>query len=121
VTIVALASRVQEALAAAETAAKDGISVEVIDPRSLIPLDKETILKSVNKTGRLIVVDEAHRTCGAAAEIAAIVAEEGFWDLKAPIKRLTVPDIQIPFSPPLEQILYPDASKIVSAIQDVMQ
>ena len=121
VTVVALASRVQEALAAAETVAKDGISIEVIDPRSLVPLDKETILKSVSKTGRLVVVEEAHRTCGAAAEIAAILAEEGFWDLKAPIKRLAVPDTQIPFSPPLEQILYPDASKIVSAIQDVMQ
>ncbi len=121
VTVVALASRVQEALAAAETVAKDGISIEVVDPRTLVPLDKEAILKSVKKTGRLIVVEEAHRTCGAAAEIAAIVAEEGFWDLKAPIKRLAVPDVQIPFSPPLEQILYPDARKIVSAIKEVMQ
>jgi pyruvate/2-oxoglutarate/acetoin dehydrogenase E1 component len=120
VTVVALASRVQEALAAAETAGKDGISVEVIDPRTLVPLDKEAILKSVNKTGRLIVVEVAHRTCGAAAEIAAIVAEEGFWSLKAPIKRLTVPDVQIPFSPPLERILYPDAGKIVAAIREVM-
>jgi acetoin:2,6-dichlorophenolindophenol oxidoreductase subunit beta len=121
VTVVALASRVQEALAAAETVAKDGISIEVVDPRTLVPLDKAAILKSVKKTGRLIVVEEAHRTCGAAAEIAAIVAEEGFWDLKAPIKRLAVPDVQIPFSPPLEQILYPDARKIVSAIKEVMQ
>lgn len=121
VTVVALASRVQEALVAAETVAKDGISVEVVDPRTLVPLDKGTILKSVSKTGRLVVVEEAHRTCGAAAEIAAIVAEEGFWDLKAPIKRLAVPDVQIPFSPPLEQILYPDARKIVSVIQEVMQ
>jgi pyruvate/2-oxoglutarate/acetoin dehydrogenase E1 component len=121
VTVVALASRVQEALAAAEAVAKEGISVEVVDPRTLVPLDKETILKSVSKTGRLVVVEEAHRTCGAAAEIAAIVAEEGFWDLKAPIKRLTVPDVHIPFSPPLERILYPDASRIAAALHEVMQ
>jgi pyruvate/2-oxoglutarate/acetoin dehydrogenase E1 component len=121
VTVVALASRVQEALTAAELAAQAGISVEVIDPRTLVPLDKETILQSVSKTGRLVVVDEAHRTCGAASEIVAIVAEEGFWSLKAPIKRLAVPDTQIPFSPPLEQILYPDAHRIFAAIQEVMQ
>jgi acetoin:2,6-dichlorophenolindophenol oxidoreductase subunit beta len=97
---------------------REGTDVTVV---ALVPLDKSMILKSVSKTGRLIVVEVAHRTCGAAAEIAAIVAEEGFWDLKAPIKRLAVPDVQIPFSPPLEQILYPDARKIVSAIQEVMQ
>ena len=120
VTVVALASRVQEALTAADQLAGQGVSVEVIDPRSLVPLDTETILKSVNKTGRLVVVDEAHRTCGAAAEIAAIVAEKGFWDLKAPIRRLTVPDTHIPFSPPLEQQLYPTAPKIAAAVQDVL-
>ena len=121
VTVVAIASRVQEALTAAETLTKEGVSVEVIDPRTLVPLDKETILTSVAKTGRLVVVEEAHRTCGAAAEIAAIVAEEGFWNLKAPIKRLAVPDVHIPFSPPLEQLMYPTASTIVSAIHTVME
>jgi len=121
VTVVAIASRVQEALAAAETLTKEGVSVEVIDPRTLVPLDKETILASVAKTGRLVVVEEAHRTCGAAAEIAAIVAEEGFWNLKAPIKRLAVPDVHIPFSPPLEKLMYPTASTIVSAIHAVME
>jgi pyruvate dehydrogenase E1 component beta subunit len=121
VTVVAVASRVQEALTAAETLTKEGVSVEVIDPRTLVPLDKETILASVAKTGRLVVVEEAHRTCGAAAEIAAIVAEEGFWNLKAPIKRLAVPDVHIPFSPPLERLMYPTASTIVSAIHAVME
>ncbi len=121
VTVVAVASRVQEALTAAEMLTKEGVSVEVIDPRTLVPLDKETILNSVAKTGRLVVVEEAHRTCGAAAEIAAIVAEEGFWSLKAPIKRLAVPDVHIPFSPPLERLMYPTASTIVSAIHAVIE
>ncbi len=121
VTVVAVASRVQEALTAAETLTKEGVSVEVIDPRTLVPLDKETILASVAKTGRLVVVEEAHRTCGAAAEIVAIVAEEGFWSLKAPIKRLAVPDVHIPFSPPLERLMYPTASTIVSAVRAVME
>jgi pyruvate dehydrogenase E1 component beta subunit len=121
VTVVAVASRVQEALTASETLTKEGVSVEVIDPRTLVPLDKETILASVAKTGRLVVVEEAHRTCGAAAEIVAIVAEEGFWSLKAPIKRLAVPDVHIPFSPPLERLMYPTASTIVSAVHAVME
>jgi pyruvate/2-oxoglutarate/acetoin dehydrogenase E1 component len=121
VTVVAIASRVQEALAAAEMMTKEGVSVEVIDPRTLVPLDKETILASVAKTGRLVVVEVAHRTCGAAAEIAAIVAEEGFWNLKAPIKRLAVPDVHIPFSPPLERLMYPTASTIVAAIRAIME
>jgi pyruvate dehydrogenase E1 component beta subunit len=121
VTVVALGSRLAEALTAAETVAQEGISVEVIDPRTLVPLDKETILNSVAKTGRLIVVEVAHHTCGAAAEIAAIVAEEGFRSLKAPIKRLAVPDIPIPFSPPLERQLYPQASQIVSTIHQIME
>jgi pyruvate/2-oxoglutarate/acetoin dehydrogenase E1 component len=121
VTIVALGSRVQMALAAAEAAAKEGISVEVIDPRTLVPLDKETILKSVAKTGRVITVELAHLTCGAGAEIAAIIAEEGFWNLKAPVKRLAVPDVHIPFSPPLEPQFYPDVSRISTAIRAVME
>jgi len=89
VTIVAIAARVGEAVKAAQQLAAEGISVEVIDPRTLVPLDSDTILQSVAKTGRLLVVDQGHRTCGAAGEIAAIVAERGFWDLQAPIKRLT--------------------------------
>lgn len=115
-TVVAIAGSVPPALAAADTLQAEGTSVEVIDPRSLVPLDMETILSSVEKTGRLVVVDPAHRTCSAASEIAATVAEEGFWSLSAPIVRVTTPDVQIPFTPPLEKELYPDANKIVDAI-----
>jgi acetoin:2,6-dichlorophenolindophenol oxidoreductase subunit beta len=121
VTVIALGSRVQMALTAAEAAAREGISVEVIDPRTLVPLDKETILKSVAKTGRVITMEIAHRTCGAGAEIAAIIAEEGFWNLKAPVKRLAVPDVHIPFSPPLEPQFYPDVPMLSAAIRAVME
>lgn len=115
VTIVSVAGCLLHALPAAEQLAKEGISAEVIDVRSLVPLDKATILASVAKTGRLVVADYAHRTAGAAAEIAAIVAEEGFATLKAPIQRVTTPDVQIPFSPKLERPLYPNKEKIAAA------
>ena len=117
VTVVAITGSVPHALRAAEELAADGISVEVIDPRSLVPLDKETILASVEKTGRLVVVDPGHRTCGVAGEIAAILAEEGFGSLKSPIIRVTTPDVHIPFSPPLEQQMYPTSEKIADAVR----
>ncbi len=118
VTVVAISSSVPEALAAARTLAEEeGVSVEVIDPRTLVPLDKEAILKSVAKTGRLVIAEPAHRTCGAAAEISAMVAEEVFDSLKAPIARITAPDMQIPFSPALEKQMYPDRVKIAAAIR----
>lgn len=103
VTIVATHALVGAALEAAEEAAKDDIDVEVIDPRTLSPLDKETILSSIQKTGRLLVADEDNKTCGFAAEISAIVAEEGIFYLKAPIIRNASPDTPVPFSPPLEK------------------
>jgi pyruvate dehydrogenase E1 component beta subunit len=121
VTIVAISSSVQEALAAANELAEKGISVEVIDPRTLVPLDKQAILNSVAKTGRLVVVEPAHRTCGAAGEISAIVAEEVFDSLKAPIVRLTAPDMQIPFSPALEKQMYPNKQQIIDAVLRVTQ
>lgn len=120
VTVVALTSRVLEAMKAAEALSSEGISLEVIDPRTLVPLDRDTILDSVAKTGRLIVVDEAHRTCSAASEIAAIVAEDGFSTLKAPIVRLTTPDVHIPFSPPLERVMYPDATEIEATVRKLV-
>jgi pyruvate dehydrogenase E1 component beta subunit len=120
VTVVAIAGTVPSALAAAEALEAEDISVEVIDPRSLVPLDKETILNSVQKTGHLVVADPAHRTCSAASEIAAIVAEEGFWTLQAPIVRVTTPDMQIPFSPSLERPLYPDKEKIIAAVRQTL-
>jgi pyruvate dehydrogenase E1 component beta subunit len=121
VTIVAISSSVQEALAAAAELEEEGISVEVIDPRTLVPLDKQAILNSVAKTGRLVVVEPAHRTCGAAGEISAIVAEEVFDSLKAPIVRITAPDMQIPFSPSLEKQMYPNKQDIVAAVKKVTQ
>ena len=120
ITIVATHALVQRSLNAAEQVAKEGIDAEIVDPRTLVPLDKETILNSVKKTGRLLVADEGHRTCGAAAEIAAIVAEEAIYYLKAPIKRVTSPDTPVPFSPPLEQAFIPDEKKLIPAIKSLM-
>ncbi|MBK7249866.1 MAG: alpha-ketoacid dehydrogenase subunit beta [Gammaproteobacteria bacterium] len=120
VTIVSVAGCLLHALPAAEQLAKEGTSAEVIDVRSLVPLDRATILASVAKTGRLVIADYAHRTAGAAAEIAASVAEEGFATLKAPIQRVTTPDVQIPFSPKLERPLYPNKDKIVAAARKIV-
>jgi pyruvate dehydrogenase E1 component beta subunit len=119
-TVVALASAVRHALAAAETIAGEGASVEVIDPRTLAPLDWDTILASVRKTGRLVVVDPATRTCSAASEIAATVAEEAFDALRAPVRRVTTPDVHAPFSPALEAGLYPDEQTVTAALRGVL-
>lgn len=118
-TVVAISGSVPHAVAAAEEAAAEGIEAEVIDPRTLVPLDRDTILSSVARTGRLIVVEPAHRTCGAAAEIAAIAGEEVFDALSAPIVRLTAPDTQIPFSPALEAPLYPGREDVLHALRRV--
>lgn len=118
VTIVATALMVHRALEAADILAKDGISVEVVDPRTLVPLDKECILSSVRKTHALVVVQEAVKTAGAGAEIAAMVAEEGIEYLDAPIVRLGAPFCPVPFSPPLEQAYMPSVEKIVQAVRD---
>lgn len=119
VTVVAISSSVPEALAAANELEAEGLSVEVIDPRTLVPLDTDAILRSVAKTGRLVVAEPAHRTCGAAAEISSIVSEEVFDALKAPIIRVTAPDMQIPFSPALEKQMYPTKETIGQAIRKV--
>jgi pyruvate dehydrogenase E1 component beta subunit len=120
VTVVAISSAVPEAAAAAEQLAEEGISVEVIDPRTLVPLDRQAILDSVGRTGRLVVADPAHRTCSAASEISSIVVEEAFDALRAPIKRVTTPDTQIPFSPALEKQLYPARAGIADAVRSVV-
>lgn len=119
VTVVAISSAVPEAVAAAEELAGEGVSVEVIDPRTLVPFDTEAVIRSVQRTGRLVVADPAHRTCSAAAEVSAIVAEEAFESLRAPIVRVTTPDTQIPFSPALEKQLYPARAGIADAIRRV--
>ncbi|MDT9755923.1 alpha-ketoacid dehydrogenase subunit beta [Heyndrickxia coagulans] len=116
ITIVAVGKQVQTALEAADRLAKDGIEAEVIDPRSLSPLDEGAILQSVAKTNRLVVVDEANPRCNVATDIAALVADKGFDDLDAPIKRITAPHTPVPFSPPLEDLYLPSAGKIVQAV-----
>ncbi len=121
VTVVAVADAVPAALRAAIGLAEEGIEVEVIDPRTLVPLDKSAILESVAKTGRLLIADPAHKTCGAAAEIAAIVAEEGFASLRAPIRRVVAPDVHPPFSPALESLMYPTADRIASGVKALAQ
>jgi len=121
VTIVATHALVLRSLNAAEEAAKEGIEVEIVDPRTLVPLDKGTILESVKKTGRLLVADEGHKTCGVAAEISAMVAEEAIYYLKAPVARVCSPDTPVPFSPPLEQAYIPDVKDLMPAIKRLMQ
>ena len=122
VTIVALAWMVPEALAAAQTLAEEGISAEVIDPRTLVPMDTHTILASVQKTGRLVVADEACPTAGAAAEIAALVTEDPatFRALKGPIKRICALNVPIPYSPALEDHVFPDRNRIAQGVRDLM-
>lgn len=120
VTVVAIGDAVVAASKAADALAADGIDLEVIDPRTLVPLDKDMICSSVAQTGRLVIADPAHKTCGAAAEIAAIVAEEAFASLRAPIARVTAPDVHPPFSPALERFMYPTAERIATAVRSVM-
>ncbi|MCH7476180.1 MAG: hypothetical protein IIA27_16135, partial [Gemmatimonadetes bacterium] len=103
-TVVGIAASVNHAVAAADQLAQEGISIEVIDPRTLVPFDKETVLKSVEKTGRLVIADPAHKVCSAASEIASIVAEEGFWSLQAPIQKVASEQVHIPYSPALEKL-----------------
>jgi acetoin:2,6-dichlorophenolindophenol oxidoreductase subunit beta len=115
ITIVALAAAVHHSLQAAQTLAEEGISAEVVDLRTVVPLDRRTILESVLKTGRLVVVDAAPMTCSIASEVAATVAQSAFSALKGPIERVTAPDVPVPFSPALECLLYPTADRIAGA------
>jgi acetoin:2,6-dichlorophenolindophenol oxidoreductase subunit beta len=121
ITIVAIGSTVNHAIAAAATLEKEGIEAEIVDPRTLVPLDRATILESVARTGRLIIVDEARDTCSAASQIAAIVADQGFDTLTAPIRRITVPDTPLPYAPVLEKSLVPNPEKIVTAAIELVR
>jgi pyruvate/2-oxoglutarate/acetoin dehydrogenase E1 component len=120
VTMVGIAWTVDVALQAAEKLTAEGISAEVIDLRTIVPWDKERILRSVNKTGRLVIVDEAHKTGSVASEISATVVEEAFDSLKAPIRRVCSLDVPIPFSPPMEGFVIPDVDKVLTAVREVM-
>jgi pyruvate/2-oxoglutarate/acetoin dehydrogenase E1 component len=117
VTIVAISGAMRATLEAASALAEQGISAEVIDPRTLKPLDMDPILHSVAKTGRLVIVENAHRMVSASAEISAIVCEEAFDALRKPVVRLTAPDVHVAFSPVLEQSLFPSKDTIVSAVR----
>lgn len=120
VTIVAVGWMVKKALAAAERLRDEGISAEVVDPRTLAPLDVNTIVDSVKKTGRLVLVDQAPRHSSAAAVIAGEVAERGFEHLRAPIKMVTALDASVPYSEPLENFIIPNEDKIIDAVRSVM-
>ena len=120
VTVVATSYMVQTALSAAEKLAADGISVEVVDPRTLCPLDEASIIESVKKTHRLVIVHEEVKFAGSGAEIAALVAEKGFDYLDAPILRVGAPFCPVPFSPPLEQAFVPSEQELIDAVNKVM-
>jgi pyruvate/2-oxoglutarate/acetoin dehydrogenase E1 component len=121
ITVVAIALMVHRALTAADKIQKEkGISIEVVDPRTLVPLDKQTIFDSVKKTGRLIIIDEEPKTGSAAAEIAAMVADEVFDYLDAPIKRVCAPVTPVPFSPVLENFWMPDEDDLIKAIDEIV-
>jgi 2-oxoisovalerate dehydrogenase E1 component len=119
-TVVGITHMVNHALAAAEALAADGIQVEVIDPRCLAPLDVDTILASVAKTGRLLIVDEDYAPCGVGAEIAALVADRGFDDLDAPVRRLNSLHAPVPYSPPLEAAIVPTLEQVTQALRDLL-
>jgi acetoin:2,6-dichlorophenolindophenol oxidoreductase subunit beta len=119
VTVVAIAAMVERSLAAAEELEREGTSVEVIDPRTLSPLDEETIVESVAKTGALVVVDESPPHCSVASEIAAVVVEKAFDSLNAPVCRVTAPDAPVPFAPSLENAYAPSVQAIAAAIRSV--
>lgn len=121
VTVIATSMQVHTALNAAGMLAAEGIEVEVIDPRTIIPLDKEAILASVRKTGRVVIVHEEPKTGGTGAEMAAIIAEEAFFDLAAPIRRVASADTPIPQSIYLEQFYKPNEEKLVAAVREVMR
>lgn len=121
VTVVATAYMVNFALEAAKELQKEGISVEVIDPRTIVPLDEELIIKSVKKTGRLIVVNEGCKRGGIGSEISAIITEKAFPYLKSPIIRVATENVPIPFSPILENFVLPSTEKIVSAIKKLIK
>ena len=117
VTVVATSLMVQRSLGMADILAKEGIQVEVVDPRTIVPLDFATIMASVEKTGRVVVVDECHQSCGVSAELVARIAEAGFDKLKAPIRRVATLDVPVPFSPPLEDFISPSEARIAEAIR----
>jgi pyruvate dehydrogenase E1 component beta subunit len=120
VTVVATGFMLHRAMKAAAVLAEEGIDAEVIDPRTLVPLDRQTIISSVEKTGRIVIVSEDVLTCGVASEISAVVAENALFYLDAPVKRVSVPDTPIPFAPVMEQAVIPQEDRIIEEIKSVV-
>ena len=120
VTIVATAAMVHKSLEVAEKLEKDGISVEVVDPRTIVPLDVDTIINSIKKTGKLVVVDEGYPRASFASDIAALAASKAFDSLKAPVKIITPPATPVPFSPVLESEWIPSSEKIEKAVREIL-
>lgn len=120
VSIVTVGSMVKPALDAAKTLAGEGISAEVIDLRTVVPIDEKAILETIAKTGRLIVADESRDRCGAASHVAAIAADAGFGSLKAPVKRVTIPNVAVPYAPGAEAAILPSAEKIIDAARSIL-
>jgi pyruvate dehydrogenase E1 component beta subunit len=121
ITIIGTSNQALHALQAAEKLAKEGINVEVIDPRTLVPFDKDTVIKSVKKTGRLLIVDEGYERCGVAAEIAMSILKDVFYYLNAPVERLTTANVPLPFSPVLEYYVIPDEKKIYQEAKKMVE
>jgi 2-oxoisovalerate dehydrogenase E1 component beta subunit len=119
VTVITYGAMLQEALSAAEVLAAEGVDVEVVDLRSLKPFDRETVLASARKTGKIAIVHEAFRTCGMGGELAALIAEDAFEWLDAPLVRVAAPDTPVPYSPPLEDAFRPNAAKIAGALREL--
>jgi len=119
-TVVAIGRMLKPALAAATALESEGVNVEVIDPRTLVPFDEDRVLRSVKKTGHLVVVDEARECCSAASQIAAVVAEKGFDLLKGPIRRVTTPNVAMPYAPNAEAHVIPDGSRIAGAVRQLL-
>lgn len=121
VTVIATSYMVQRCLTVSDRLASEGIQAEVVDPRTLVPLDFQTLMASVEKTRRVVIVDECHQSCGVAAELAAQIGEAGFDKLKAPIRRVTTRDVPVPYSPPLEEFVSPSESRIANAVHAVVR
>jgi pyruvate/2-oxoglutarate/acetoin dehydrogenase E1 component len=117
--VIAYGAMVHTALEATEDI--DGASVEVLDLRSLVPLDEEAILASVRKCSKVVVIDEANATCAAGAQVAALIAERAFEDLDGPVVRVATPDVPIPFSPPLEQAVLPQVDRVKEAVRELLE
>jgi pyruvate/2-oxoglutarate/acetoin dehydrogenase E1 component len=120
VTIITMGRMVNLANEAADNLAKSGVKTTVVDLRTTSPLDRETVLDTARETGRVVVVDESHPRCSMATDIAALVADEIFGSLKAPVKMVTAPHAPVPFSPALEDIYIPSVAKIEAAVREVM-